>query len=223
MKGLIKQLLREGLKEAEFDKGGHSIARIKQRIESIPDEDLPHEVKERVFYNLDKIEATDFSKKKDFAVMVGKFGPDPSSDLYVTDEQGRGYYRINTTEPNAAIKDSTGDEFWMIIRGNVIHTFFLRKSWQTKNLNLNAEKLRVDYSFKSVEAAIDVLGKDKGGEQQQQQKREKPIVNIDGVKWMVNPKDETIFKKNKPQDIYKLDTIMDKLDEPTQEKILSFL
>jgi len=220
MKALIRKLLREGLKEAEFDKGGHSIERIKQRIESIPDEDLPFKVKEQVFYNLDRIEATDFSKKRDFAVMVGKFRPDPNSSLFVTDDQGRGYYRIHTTEPNAAIKDSTGDEFWMIIRGNVIHTFFLRKSWQTKDPSLNADKLRVHHSFKNIDTVIEMLGKQK--QPQQSQKKEKPIVNIDGVKWMVNPKDETIFKKNKPQDVYKLDDIMDKLDEPTQEKILSF-
>lgn len=221
MKTFIKKLLREGLREAEFDKGGHSIQRIKQRIESIPDEDLPFKIKEVVYFNLDKIEATDFSKNKDFAVMLGKFRPNPESELFVKDDRGRGYYRINTHEPNSVIKDSTGDEFWMIIRGNVIHTFFLRKSWQTKDPTLNADKLRVNYSFKNVESAIDTLGKQKGPAPEK--KKEEPIVNIDGVKWMINPKDETIFKKNKPKVSYKLDDIMDKLDEPTQEKILSLL
>lgn len=219
MISLIKKLVREALemKEAEFDKGGHSIERIKQRIESIPDEDLSFNVKEIVFHNLDKVAATDFSTKRDFAVMLGKFNPDPHSKLYVQDEQGSGYYRIWTDEPNAAIKDSTGDEFWMIIRGNVIHTFFLRKSWQTANLALNAEKLRVDFSFKSVDTAIDKLGK-----QEQVQKEEEPIVIINGVKWVVDPTKEVIYKKNKPTVQHSIDDVMDQLDEPTQEKILSF-
>lgn len=117
MMDLIRRLLRERLEEAEFDTAGHTIERIKQRINSISDEDLPAEIKERVFYNLDIIKNTDFSPKKDFAVMLGAFRPDPESQLYVTDDQGRGYYRIHTTEPNDVMKDSTGNEFWMIIRG----------------------------------------------------------------------------------------------------------
>lgn len=222
MIALIKKLLREALemKEAEFDKGGHSIERIKQRIESIPEEDIPFKVKEVVFYNLDKIGATDFSPKRDFAVMLGKFRPDPNSELYVTDDRGRGYYRIWTDEPDAAIKDSTGDEFWMIIRGNVIHTVFLRKSWQTANTKLNADKLRVDAAFKSVDAAIKQFGIKK---QAQIRKNKAPIVNINGVKWVVDPNHGVIFKKNKPSVKHKLDNIIDQLPYETQEQILSFL
>lgn len=216
---LIKKLLREHLSEAEFDKGGHSVERIKQRIASIPDSDLSFNVKEVIFHNLDKIQNTDFSTKKTFTVMLGKFTPDPKSKLYVTDEQGKGYYRIWTDEPNSEIKDSTGDEFWMIIRNNIIHTVFLRKSWQTNNASLNAEKLRVDYAFKNIDQAINQLGK----KQTDKLESSEPIVVINGVKWVVNAKDETIFKKNKPTEIHSISDVLDQVDEPTQEKILSFL
>lgn len=216
---LIKKLLREHLSEAEFDKAGHSVERIKQRIASIPDSDLSFNVKEVIFHNLDKIQNTDFSTKKTFTVMLGKFTPDPKSKLYVTDEQGKGYYRIWTDEPNSEIKDSTGDEFWMIIRNNIIHTVFLRKSWQTNNASLNAEKLRVDYAFKNIDQAINQLGK----KQVDKLESSEPIVVINGVKWVVNAKDETIFKKNKPTEIHSISDVLDQVDEPTQEKILSFL
>ena len=219
MIGLIRKLLREHLAEAEFDKAGHSIERIKQRIASIPDSDLSFNVKEVIFYNLDKINRTDFSTKKSFTVMLGKFNPDPTSNLYVTDEKGRGYYRIWTDEPNAEIKDSTGDEFWMIIRNNIIHTVFLRKSWQTAKADLNAEKLKVDYAFKNVDQAIQVLGKKDNNKFD----KVEPIVVINGVKWVVNAKDETIYKKNKPTEKHSISDILDQVDEPTQEKILSFL
>jgi hypothetical protein len=215
---LIKKLLREHLAEAEFDKSGHSVERIKQRIASIPDSDLSFNVKEVIFYNLDKIQNTDFSTKKTFTIMLGKFKPDPNSNLYVTDEKGRGYYRIWTDEVNSEIKDSTGDEFWMIIRNNIIQTVFLRKSWQTQNADLNSEKLRVDYTFKNVDQAISQLGKKLGKEESIE-----PIVIINGVKWVVDSKNETMYKKNKPTEIHNISDVLDQVDEPTQEKILSFL
>lgn len=225
MKSFIRKLVKEALnvREAEFDKAGHTVQRIKQRIQSISDEDLPFEVKERVFYNLDKIANADFSNKKDFTVMLGAFRPNPNSELYMTDEEGNGYYSIIGHE-GGLIKDSTGNQFWMIVRGNIIKTFFLRKDWQTKNPNYNADKLQVDYSFKNIDQAINTLGK--GVNKQQPQPKTdkvKPIVNINGTKWVVNPKDETLFMKNKPAKVHKIEDVLDELPEKTQEDILAFL
>lgn len=83
---------------------------------------------------------------------------------------------------------------------------------------MNSDKLDVHYSFKAPEQAVKTLGP-----QIQKKREEKPIVNINGVKWVVNPKDETIFKKNKPAVAHKIEDILDQVDEPTQEKILNFL
>lgn len=217
MKQYIRTLLREGLQEAAYDENNHTKERIEERINSMSDEDLSFVVKEKVFDNLNKIENYDFSDKKSLAIELGAFYANPESEFYIEDKNGKGYYKIDDiTDPR---KSSIGNEFWVIIRKNTIMTFFLRQDNQTVDAFDNADKLNVDYVFKGADSAIkyfnDMANKHRG--------KDEDVVKIDGVKYMVDKLKNTIYKKNKPSDVYNIDDMIDKLDIGTQEKILDML
>jgi hypothetical protein len=143
---LIKNLLRESL-IIEADFGEHSIERIGQRIERMGIEDLRDVEKEQIFLNLSKIKELNFPKNQSFAIMLGQFRPNPNSEYFKKMPDGRQYYSVLSDE---ILSDSTGDQFWVIIRGNKVTTVMLRKSIQTQNLQMNNEKLRVDNSIKNI-------------------------------------------------------------------------
>lgn len=130
--------------EAEF--GGHSLDRIKQRLDALTD-DIPAINQEQIRTNLDTIERTNFPKNKSFAIMLGHFRPNPNSEYYYETPDGRGYYQVIGDE---VLSDSTGNQFWLVIRGNKVTTFMLRKSIQTKDLDRNSIKMRTDYSIKNI-------------------------------------------------------------------------
>jgi hypothetical protein len=219
MKKFIKKLLRETLlSEAEIDR--HTLDRIKGRIKVMSDDDLPAQYRERIMYNFNRLEKLDFPLDKSYAVLLGNFTPNPASEhSYKDPKNGEMYYRI-ISDP--VLKDSTGNQFWVIIRNNTVKTFMLRKDWQTKPNTLNAEKLRVDFSIEN----LDVIKQNNDpnvNTSKQSSSKSKSIVVINGIKWVVNSNDETIFKKNKPTEKHKIEDMLKQVDKPTQDKILSLL
>lgn len=149
MKPFIKTLLRKALNEVYFL--GHSTDRIKERLNVFSDVDFPVGVKREVNKNLSILDGYDFPKNKSYGVMLGNFNPNPKSKYYVEVAKGRGYYRL---EDDKIIHDSTGDQFWVIIRNNEATTFMLRKAIQTQDSEHNKEKLRVDFVIKNLESFI---------------------------------------------------------------------
>lgn len=218
MRKLIKKLLREGLSEATMDSDDHTVTRIRQRLAAFPNEDVSMEVKEQVQTNLQAILDTDFSKKKDFAVLLGTTEVNPKSKFAIYDERNnRHWYSILTVNKTGRETDSTGNQFWLIVRKNIIMTFMVRKDWQSKSIDYAKAKMRVDYVFKDVNKAIEWLGP------KNQPKASLPILTIDGVKWMIDANNNVMFKKNKPAEKYDIDSVIDKFDKETQEAILNLL
>ncbi len=206
MKWFIKKILRESLlPEADVDT--HTYDRIGDRIAKISDADLSSEAKGTIFRNLKKIETIDFPKNKSYVVFLGEFTPNPESK----------YFEVYKGNPYYKLEGSIGNQFWAIVRKNKIDTFMLAMEYQTKNPMYNAERLNVDYSIKNI---------DKFAEQQPKQKNPEvetePIILINGVKWIVNIKDETIHKKNNPAVKHKIEDILDNIDTATQEKVLAY-
>ena len=68
-------------------------------------------------------------------VLLGSFKVNPKSPLYYKVD-GREYYRIN----DISRKDSTGDQFWAIIRDNKVVTVMLRKKIQSQKENIEHMK-----------------------------------------------------------------------------------
>ena len=119
----------------------HQIERIKERFEVFSSIDLPFAVKNHIKRNLSLLEKVKLPFNKSFGVMLGSFIPNDKSTHHISITDNRSYYSIIDDE---VISDSTGDQFWVIVRRNKITTFMLRKSIQTGNLEHNLEKLRVD-------------------------------------------------------------------------------
>lgn len=125
----------------KLQKSEHQIERIKERFEVFNSNDLPFSVKNHIKRNISLLEKVKLPFNKSFAIMLGTFIPNIKSKHHVSVMDNRSYYSIID---DTVISDSTGDQFWVIVRYNKVTTFMLRKSIQTTNLEHNLEKLRVD-------------------------------------------------------------------------------
>lgn len=113
----------------------HLGQRFNDRIMDMPNHAIPSKIKRQILKRYKKVKSTDY--KEDTAVRLTELQINKDSNMYLN-IQGREYYRIN----DFMGKDSTGDEIWVIIRGNKIISIMLRKSIQP------LEKLRVDKIIK---------------------------------------------------------------------------
>lgn len=119
----------------------HQLDRIAERFEIFTSNDLKFAVKNHVKHNLRLLGKLKLDRDQSFGIRLCQFVPNKDSQYYKLVDNVRPYYSILDDE---VIHDSTGDQFWVITRGNKITTFMLRKSVQTNNLEYNLEKLRVD-------------------------------------------------------------------------------
>jgi len=160
MKNYIRKLLRECLNEINF--GEHSVDRLIQRFESFDDQDVPQRVKQEVIQNLNLLKTNDLPKNTDYGIYLGGLSQNEintDSKYYqnylenlktLQHDTGRDrkYYSIGKGEE--FFGDSTGNQFWLIVRGNNASTFMLRKDIQTTNSDLNKSKLMVDAIIKNL-------------------------------------------------------------------------
>lgn len=206
MKWFIRKILRESLlPEADVD--AHTLDRVGDRISKMSDEDLPNTIKGSIFSTLKKIENIDFPKNKSYVIFLGEFKANPKSQ----------YFELFRGNPYYKIEGSIGNQFWVIVRDNKIDTFMLAMDYQTKNPEYNAKRLNVDLSIKNIDKFAEQLAKTRT-----HNVKDEPIIIINGVKWMVDIKDETIYKKNNPAVKHKIEDMLDSVDIATQEKVLSF-
>ena len=143
----IRRIILEYFGLIEAEKKPHASDRLRERFLTIPNEDISLKEKERILNNLKVIEQHSFREDKSFAIMLGEFLPNPDSIYYVN-----GYYLI--PNPDDLFTNSTGNQFWCIIRENKIFTIFLRKREQTQDAQKNANDLKVNYSFKNIGKAL---------------------------------------------------------------------
>ncbi len=119
----------------------HQLNRITERFEVFTNTDIRFAVKNHLKHNLRLLGKLNLPKDKSYGIQLCHFVPNKVSKHYKVINNDRAYYSIVDDE---VIHDSTGDQFWVVIRQNKITTFMLRKSIQTSNLEHNLEKLRVD-------------------------------------------------------------------------------
>lgn len=125
----------------------HQLDRIKERFDVFTIDDISIACKNQINNTLSLLNTFEFSSDKSFGVMLGEFIPNEKSKHIKIVGGNRHYYSIID---DSVISDSTGDQFWVVIRNNKITTFMLRKSIQTKDLAHNLEKLRVDEVIKNL-------------------------------------------------------------------------
>lgn len=225
MKGLIKKLLRESLNEVDFAE--HSLDRVKERFNKFTDEDVNPSIKQQVLANLDLLSQFNFPAGKSFGVLLGvipqsqintesryyrNYLNDPAQKKFIG--AGNKYYSINDDE---LMSESTGNEFWIVIRNNKATTFMLRKDAQTKDSEYNAEKLRVDNVIKNlrkhIETEIQKMSKVSVGRGKYQKVT---LTNGNQVKYY--PKTNE-FETMDDQPI-KVDDVFDDLPEELQNKVI---
>lgn len=116
----------------------HQLERFKTRFNVLCQGDIDNEDKMNILRNVNALNQLTLDNKS-YAVRLGDFKVNKNSKYFI-DVNGRGYYRVN----DELFKDSTGNEFWAIVRNNVITTFMLRKDIQSRDVNHMKDRLRVD-------------------------------------------------------------------------------
>lgn len=214
MKGFIKKLLRESLiNEVYFMQ--HSNDRIKERIKIFSDDDIPASVKHHIYDNIDILHDIDLNPKKSYGVMIGSFNPDKDSPHYVG-VRGRGYYSIID---DTVISDSTGNQFWVIVRGNKATTVMLRKEIQTKDVEHNKQKLNVDVIIKDLPKFYKERQEGSNKTQKKETFKKYKLPSGDVVRYYA---DSNRFETLQGTPI-EMDDIFDSLPEDMQTKVLSNL
>lgn len=224
----VKNIIKEEiLQEAKLN--DHALHRVKERLNRMKiDNDLtPREI-DIISSNLQKILEYDFSPKKSYGILLGTFKPNPQSRLYTDTNKwdpGIPYYEIYGEGLDDVVKDSTGEEFWAIVRENIVTTVMLRKNNQ-REFALNDREDNGGLGVQVVSINIDNLIADIEAEKQrlaQQSNKNANVINIDGVKWVVDNVNQKVFQKNKPERYVALDDVFDHFDEKTVEMIYNLI
>lgn len=114
----------------------HAYNRITERLEGMTkNNDITVKEEESIKANLNAILNYDFKSNKSYGVMLGRFGINPKSKLITEFHKSGVYYEINSIDHHDIMKDSTGNEFWGIVRSNGLVTAFLRKTVQRRTAN----------------------------------------------------------------------------------------
>jgi hypothetical protein len=127
----IASIINEEIYIYESEISSHAYGRIKERLTTMSNNnDITPQEAVNIDKNVNNIINYRFNPNKSYGIMLGRFNINPDSALTTTRHKTGSYYEINSSDYNDIIKDSTGNEFWGIIRGNKLITVFLRKSIQ---------------------------------------------------------------------------------------------
>lgn len=231
----VLKIISEEVKLFETEINDHALQRLEQRLDLMSNNgDITQRENLTIRKNLDDVITYDFNPNKSYGIFLGSFVPNPKSKLYTdTNEYNSGipFYEIYVSDKNEIMKDSTGDEFWAVVRKNRITTVMLRKRLQREfagNDRMDRGGLGVDFpifNFDNFKQKADI-------EKQQQQQKElnkqelnKNLVKIGGVSWEIDNANERIFKKNNPNTFVTFDNFLDypDWDDNTKEQILNIL
>jgi hypothetical protein len=235
----IKRIINEEVKIFEADIAPHAQERINARLDKmVTDGDITSAEAGTIKGNLDKMLRHNYGEKS-YGIRIGKFHVDPNlRPELISMDGGRPYYRIWSDNKDDVLRDSTGNEFWGVIRNNRLVTMFLRKDYQRRS----AHKVLNDDGGLGVDEVIDNFDDflanggrtDKEIEQENEKLRAQAnrqakenegnkIINIDGVNWVINDAEQRVQKKNKPSVYVTFDDVLDypNWDEATKNEIVS--
>lgn len=109
----------------------HAFQRIKERLDRMTSMgDITPREDGYLTVNLGNVLKYNFNPKKSFGINLGRFNINPKSGLVTEKHKSGTYYEINSAGSDDIVKDSTGNEFWVIVRNNNLITAFLRKTVQ---------------------------------------------------------------------------------------------
>jgi len=109
----------------------HAYDRITERLETMTkNSDVTPVESENIDKNLHNLLNFDFDNQESFGILLGKFEINPDSELVTQKHRTGTYYEINSLDHEDIVRDSTGNEFWAIVRNGRLITAFLRKSIQ---------------------------------------------------------------------------------------------
>jgi len=130
----------------------HALERLMERLDKMTNnDDITEQEATEIRKTVNKIVKKEFDSFTSYGIMFGRFAINPESRL-VTEKHNSGvYYEINSLDHQDVMRDSTGNEFWGIIRGNRMVTAFLRKTVQSKTAHKprNQGGLGVDVVIKN--------------------------------------------------------------------------
>ena len=179
--------------------------------------------------NLATVVDIDFPEEKSYGIRLSRFNVNPQaqqvkSQLEISSDKGKTYYRIYQEDEDDIVKDSTGNEFWGIVRQNKLVTIFLRKDYQRRSAHLGRNDdggLGVTDVIDDINTFIDNDYKtdtDLRKEFDLQQQRDKEasnqdkarkIIKIEGVNWVIDDANNRIYKKNNPNNFVILDDVLE--------------
>lgn len=214
-----------------------------ERLMSEMEENIPH-FRERVYDRLESDDTTFRNEKKNIKDIVfdnlkflKKVNIETQDSIGFLIFKGPNRYIYHRELPNGKIEHSEGSFIWAVVRGNYLETLvFGDPNYKPQNTNiiLYVDKL-IDYienenngNFNITEKDIRKLLMPKQA-QKTEQKPQDEIINIKGVKWLLDKKQEVLIKKNNPTvKVNVWDVLEDKIedmiiDDKTKEEIMSFL
>jgi len=235
----IRKIVKEVLKEA-FS-GGHSKERLFERFlnrnnipvgyekkgsvgeyKAVGTYSLSDEEKESIKNKYKIIEDYKFPENEDFGIKLTYIKIDPSKISFYSEDD-----EMDSLGKNLLFVDektnSNGNEIYVIIRRNEIHTIYFAKNYiqQTK------EKLRVDRIIKKEDFFDNLLhfGKLDGSNKKNKEGSRKkieldlPKVKIGGKDWYIDePNEELIYSKNIKKKIS-----FDRLSEKQFEELIELI
>jgi hypothetical protein len=226
-------IINEELQMVETALEGHALDRLKERLDLMTKNgDITPKEDNTIRSTLNNIISYEFAPNKSFGIFLGSFTPNPNSKLYtITNSHNMGvpFYEIYVADKSEILKDSTGDEFWAVIRNNKITTVMLRKRLQREfagNERNDRGGLGVDHVIPNFDKFIDTINKEKEIHKEKEQVRLKQVektVNIKGVAWIIDDAKQIVYKKNNPNIFVKFDDVLDypNWDDQTKEDILN--
>lgn len=207
----IRRILEEALATKHFKE------RMYDRLESDATNfraEKP-EVKQRVKSAIEFIEQVNFPGQDNIGILLMK-GP----NKYV-------YHQV----VDGKTEHSEGSFVWAVVRANDMETIVFGDSvYRPKNtqIHLNIDRLR-NYVMEDKGGDFNLTEKDLkrllspvAAKPAEPAKEQLPVVIVDGIKYVVDVKNESIYKKNNPREVSKIWDVISNFDEAAQEAILSY-
>ena len=226
----LVSIIQEELKIIEAQVNPHANFRIDGRLNKmVVNKFLTITEAQITAKNLSTVVATDLDPEKSFGIRLSKFHVNINANqvsgvMEISKDANKSYYRIYQEDVDDIVKDSTGNEFWAIVRNDRLVTIFLRKDYQRRSAHMSRNDDGglgvtdviddIDNYIKNGHKTDADLRKESGLQQQRdreasnQEKARKEIM-IDGVKWFIDDVNNRIYKKNNPNIFIILDDILD--------------
>jgi hypothetical protein len=219
----IRKIIREALERLfkEMDEKDHFGDRVYDRLDSddttFKDEKQP--IKDAVYKNIEFLRKLNLKSNANVGFLVMK-----SPNKYV-------YHRVT---PEGKIEHSEGKFIWAVARFDELETIvFGDASYVPKNtqIHLVVDQVR-DYVYNKKGGDMTITAKDIRSMLAPTAKPEAEkgiIINMLGTKWVLDPANETFYKKNKPSEIVSVWDVLDnkiegvEIYEETKDAILANL